>query len=89
MLAQALAGDAAGARREVAALEAEARTRYVDGFWLAIAYAALGDRSRALDWLERSLNARSANAMTLAADPGLASLHGDPRFPVLARRAGL
>ena len=91
LLAQALAlaGDAAGARREVAALEAEARTRYVDGFWLAIAYAALGDRSRALDWLERSLNARSANAMTLEADPGLASLHGDPRFQVLARRAGL
>jgi len=91
LLAQALAlaGDAAGARRELAGLEAEAGARYVDGFWLAIAYAALGDRPRALDWLERSLNAHSANAMTLAVDPGLASLRGDPRFAALARRAGL
>jgi serine/threonine-protein kinase len=91
LLAQALAlaGDAAGARREVANLEAEARTRYVDGFWLAIAYAALGDRSRGLDWLERSLDAHSANAMTLTADPGLAPLRSDPRFEALARRAGL
>jgi serine/threonine-protein kinase len=91
LLAQALAlaRDTVGARREIAVLEAEARTRYVDGFWLAIAYAALGERSRALDWLERAANARSANAMTLRADPGLAALHGDPRFEAVARRLGL
>jgi serine/threonine-protein kinase len=91
LLAQALAlaGDSAGTRAEIAALEAQARTRYVDGFWLAIAYAALGERSRSLDWLERSANGRSANAMTMRADPGLAPLRGDPRFEALARRIGL
>ena len=87
--ALALSGDSAGARQEVAAMEAEARTRYVDGFWPAIAYAALGDRGRAIAWLERALAAHSANIPTMKRSPELAPLRGDPRFESLARRAGL
>jgi len=87
--ALALAGDTVAARRELAQLETKARTRYVDGFWMAVAYAALGDRPHALDWVERAVADHSANAMTIRVDSKLESLRGDPRFEALARRAGL
>ena len=84
-----LAGDSAGARQEVAAIEAEARTHYVDGFWLAIAYTALGDRARAIASLERALVAHSSNIPTMKRNLELAPLRGDPGFESIARRAGL
>ena len=87
--ALALSGDSAGARAEVAAIEAEARTHYVDGFWPAIAYTALGDRPRALAWLERALAAHSANIPTMKRNLDLAPLRGDPGLESIARRAGL
>jgi hypothetical protein len=85
----ALAGDSAGARAEIAAIEAEARTHYVDGFWPAIAYVALGDRPRAIVWLERALDAHSSNIPTMKRNLEPAPLRGDPRFESIARRAGL
>jgi len=87
--ALALSGDSAGARKEIAAIEAEARTHYVDGFWPAIAYTALGDRRRALAWLERAFIAHSSNIPTMKRNLELAPLRGDAGFESIARRAGL
>jgi hypothetical protein len=61
----------------------------VDGFWPAIAYTALGDRARALAWLERALAAHSSNIPTMKRNLELAPLRGDPCFESIARRAGL
>ncbi|MFL6843513.1 MAG: TPR end-of-group domain-containing protein [Allosphingosinicella sp.] len=50
---------------------------------IACAYALLGDKDQAFDWLNRSLAARYLDLQSLAADPDLASLRGDPRFAKL------
>src|SRR5262249_10324461 len=90
-LARTLApgGDSAAARRELAALEALARTRYVEGYSMAAGYAALGERARALVWLERDIQNDGANAPSIKVDPRLAPLRGDPKFEALVARAGL
>lgn len=56
---------------------------------LPIAYLGIGDRERALVWLEKSVRERASSAMWLKADPLLESLRDDPRFQELLHRVGL
>jgi tetratricopeptide (TPR) repeat protein len=52
-------------------------------------YGALGDRDRAMKWLEEAYHARVSNLVFICRAPELESLHGDPRFEELLRRIGL
>jgi serine/threonine protein kinase/tetratricopeptide (TPR) repeat protein len=52
-------------------------------------YAALGDREKALQWLEEAYNERVSSLVFISEAPPFASLHGDPRFEDLLRRIGL
>jgi serine/threonine protein kinase/tetratricopeptide (TPR) repeat protein len=52
-------------------------------------YGALGDRDRALRWLEEAYEARVTNLVFVCRAPELESLHGDPRFEKLLCRIGL
>jgi serine/threonine protein kinase/tetratricopeptide (TPR) repeat protein len=52
-------------------------------------YGALGDRDRALKWLEEAYQARVTNLIFVCRAPELQSVHGDPRFEELLRRIGL
>ena len=52
-------------------------------------YGVLGDRDRALKWLEEAYHARVSNLVFICRAPELESLHGDPRFEELLRRIGL
>jgi serine/threonine-protein kinase len=57
---------------------------------VALAYAGLGDRDRALEWLERAVDEHDPNiALFLGTDPLLDSLRPDPRFTRLLRKVGL
>ena len=56
---------------------------------LAHVYAALGDKPRALDALERAYAQRVVNLDFMAVDPLLASLRAEPRFSTLKSRLGL
>lgn len=49
-------------------------------YWTASAYALLGERDLAFEWLERSIALGNENAAWFKADPNLASLQNDPRF---------
>jgi serine/threonine-protein kinase len=49
-------------------------------YWTASAYALLGEREPAFEWLERSIALGNENAAWFKADPNLASLQNDPRF---------
>ena len=75
---------ASGARTEafnvLRSLLGEAQKRYVAPYDIALIYTGLGDRKHALDWLGKSFEARDHEALHLAIDPLLDSLHGDPRF---------
>jgi TolB-like protein/Tfp pilus assembly protein PilF len=79
-------GEAAKVLRE---LEAEARRRSVPPYDFAVIHAGLGDKERALAWLDKSLSTRDPESMILPVDPRLDSLRGDPRFAALVRRMGL
>jgi tetratricopeptide (TPR) repeat protein len=56
---------------------------------IAAIYAALGERERAFEWLEKVYQERSYYVVFLNADPALDGLRGDPRFTDLLRRIGL
>ncbi len=56
---------------------------------IAALYAALGEKERAFEWLEKVYEQRSYHVVFLNADPALDGLRGDPRFTDLLRRIGL
>jgi len=59
------------------------------GVQLAHVYAALGDKARALDALERAYAQRTVDLNFMAVDPLLGSLRAEPRFLALKGRMGL
>ena len=67
----------------------QAGTEYFPALELASAYARVGDRDKALEWLERSYEQRDGNVTLLKSEPSFKSLHGDPRFSALLKRMGL
>jgi len=52
-------------------------------------YARLGDKQRALEWLDRNYEERRPLGTLLNVDPAFDTLHSDPRFGDLVRRTGL
>jgi len=58
-------------------------------YFIAMSYAALGDRDRAFEWLEKAFAKRSVGLTSLKVEPEWDSLRSDPRFNDLIRRVGL
>lgn len=54
----------------------------------AVAYAKLGDKDRAFEYLEKAFAARYTGMVWLKVTPELDSLRDDPRFDTLLRRVG-
>jgi hypothetical protein len=52
---------------------------------MALSYAALGDKDRAFQWLEKGIERRDM-IVVIKVDPKLDSLRSDPRFTALLRR---
>jgi hypothetical protein len=61
----------------------------VDAYMMAVVYAGLDDKSRALDWLNKGIEERSANMVFLKVDPFFENLRAEPRFGDLLRRMRL
>ena len=62
---------------------------YVPGSTVALRYAALGDKEKALEWLERAYAEHDEWLPLLNVEPAYDALHADPRFQDLVRRMGL
>ena len=90
-LAYALArsGHAEEAREIADSLAALARTEYVLPLGVAAAYAGLGDRQIAIDWLERMEEEESTHRLWILAYRAFDDLHQEPRFEALVERLGL
>ncbi len=82
--AQALAGNRAGALKILQQLAAS--SRYAPDYSVGLVYLGLGDKSQAMDWLEKSFAKRQPDLNAIRFDPLLKPLHGDPRFEALAEK---
>lgn len=63
--------------------------RNAPAFELAKMYAYMGDKDKAIQYLEEAVNRHEFGATSMEQQPLLQSLHGDARFIALARRVGL
>jgi len=89
MLGQAYArnGQTEEARKVLAQLNEEAKSRYVAPYALALALLGLGEKERALAELERAYQTHDTNYLfVIKADPLLDDLRGDPRFEALVQK---
>jgi adenylate cyclase len=62
---------------------------YNSAFGTAILYAQLGEKTKALDYLERAFQERSLSMTEIAIEPAFDPIRNDPRFQTLLRRVGL
>jgi serine/threonine-protein kinase len=87
--ALARSGQVMSARAVARELEDASRRTYVDGYRVALVYAALEDPDRAFGWLETAYAKRSPWLSYVLRDPAMDGLRGDPRFDELLRRLRL
>jgi TolB-like protein/Tfp pilus assembly protein PilF len=87
--ALALSGDTAGARRALTDLQRLAKTRYVSAIYFAGIYTGLGEKSTAMDWLDKAYNERNDRLVYLNVDPMADPLRSEPRFQSLMKRLHL
>jgi adenylate cyclase len=85
----ALTGRTADARKILGDLLHPANGGIVSPFFIALVYAALGDKDQAFGWLGRSVDERSGSVRYLKVEPRLDPLRSDPRFDALLKRVGL
>lgn len=85
----ALSGDATGARKALADLQRLARSRYVSSLYFAAIYTGLGEKSTALNWLDRAFTERNDRLVYLGVDPIADPLRSEPRFTRLLRKIGI
>ena len=87
--AYAAAGFKAVWRKELEFALEDAKTRYVTPITMALLYANVGDKDRALKLLNQSYEERDGSLVYLNVDPHWDELRADPRFQDLLRRIGL
>ena len=75
----------AGRRAEAERLTAT----HVHPFRLAVIYAALGDKNRAFEALDRAVVMVPQRVGLLLRDPEMAALRGDPRFDAVRKKLSL
>lgn len=79
-----------GARQEwLKALKARPKQIRTPAYLLADAYRDLGERDRALEWLQKSYEEREGSLAFLNTPPYWDDYRSDPRFQALLRRVGL
>jgi tetratricopeptide (TPR) repeat protein len=88
MLGQAYArqGKTDEARKVLARLSEEAKSRYVSPYALAVVLTALGEKAHALDELERGYDEGGFYISLITVDPRFDPLHGDPRFEAIVQK---
>jgi hypothetical protein len=65
------------------------KSNYVPPVLVAQARVRVGDKERALEWLEKGFEERDDLMINLRVEPVFDGLHSDPRFEDLVRRVGI
>ncbi len=85
--AYADAGQKDKAMELIGQLETRAKQQFVRGYLIALIYIGLGDKTKAIDYLEREyLNHDNIDTAWIRSDPMLDPLRGDPGFEALAEK---
>jgi len=87
--AYGMSGDRAHALATLAKLDAKATQSFVPPFNFALVYLGLGDKRRALDYLEQAYAADSQWLPWTKSDPIFDPLRHEPRFKALLKKLGL
>lgn len=74
------------ARAKVEWLESLIENDYVYPTDLAKGYAALGEKDKAFGWLDKAIEARVPDLLSIGYSPAFDSLRGDPRFPAVLKQ---
>ena len=73
---------------EVSLAQRKAKTGYAAPYGIAQAYAYLGDKDRAFEWLNTAYQEHDVLLVGLRTDFSFDSLHSDPRYAELVRKVG-
>jgi serine/threonine-protein kinase len=84
-----LSGDHAAARGVLAQLQARALEAYIPSTCFAVVHLGLGEKERALEWLEKGCGQRELPLAVLKVHPIYDPLRAEPRFQALLKRLGL
>jgi TolB-like protein/DNA-binding winged helix-turn-helix (wHTH) protein/tetratricopeptide (TPR) repeat protein len=87
--AYGVAGMRAEARKVLDELRQLSRSHYVDATRFALIYTGLGEKDRAMEWLEKAYQRRDMGLIMLPPDPRFDPLRNDPRYQSLLRRMKL
>src|SRR5262249_52922637 len=87
--AYALSGKKSEALKILNQLEQSSQSRFVSPFDVSFVYAALGDKSKAIQLLEVSADEKVGWVISLGVEPGFDSLRNEPRFKKLEQRVGV
>ena len=88
-LAYAVSGKKGLTAKLAEQFKAAAKKRYIPPTYFGMLFAGLGDRDKALEWLEKAFQERADGLTWLNVEPMLDEVRNDPRFQDLIRRIGL
>jgi TolB-like protein/Tfp pilus assembly protein PilF len=88
-LAYAVSGEREETQRMAEQFKAVFSKRYIPPTYFGMLYAGLGDRERAMAWLEKALAERADGLTWLAVEPMLDEMRSDERFQELIKKIGL
>jgi len=88
-LAYAVSGKKAETMKLAEAFKAAAKKRYIPPTYFGMLFAGLGDKDKAMIWLEKAYDDRADGLTWLNVEPMLDEVRSDPRFQNLIRKIGL
>src|SRR5712692_7738035 len=87
--AYAISGDRPKAEQMLRELEELAKHQYVNSSAFAAIYLGLGEKEKALDWLDVAYKNQESACWLLKVDPIYDSVRNEPRFQALVQKVGL
>ena len=84
--AYAISGDRPKAEQMLGELEAQAKRQYVNSSAFAAIYLGLGEKEKALDWLDVAYENQESACWLLKVDPIYDSVRNEPRFQALLKK---
>jgi len=87
--AYATSGKRDEAEKVLAELTELSKRQYVQPSYMSLLYSGLGDKERALEWLEKAYVNRDDRLIFVISDPMIDNIRSDSRFQELVRRIGL